>query len=72
MTDGESSMETYAQPYVKYTASGYLLYDWNSDQASLTTQSGELGWEVGRSFKEGTYVHLWLIHVDVWQKPTIL
>ena len=28
------------------------------------------GWEVGGSFKrEGTYVHLWLIHVDVWQKP---
>ena len=20
--------------------------------------------------KEGTYVHLWAIHVDVWQKPT--
>ena len=30
-----------------------------------------LGWEVGGRFKrEGTYVHLWLIHVDVWQKPT--
>ena len=26
--------------------------------------------EVGGSFKrEGTYVHLWLIHVVVWQKP---
>ena len=26
---------------------------------------------VGRRFKkEGTYVHLWLIHVDVWQKTT--
>ena len=20
--------------------------------------------------KEGTYVYLWLIHVDIWQKPT--
>ena len=20
--------------------------------------------------REGTYVYLWLIHVDVWQKPT--
>ena len=30
------------------------------------------GWDtVGRRFKrEGTYVCLWLIHVDVWQKPT--
>ena len=29
------------------------------------------GWEMaGRLRKEGTYVYLWLIHVDVWQKPT--
>ena len=28
-------------------------------------------YKVGRRFKrEGTYVYLWLIHVDVWQKPT--
>ena len=30
-----------------------------------------MGWEVGGRLKrEGTYVNLWLIHVDVWQKPT--
>ena len=30
-----------------------------------------MGREVGGRFKrEGTYVYLWLIHVDVWQKPT--
>ena len=30
-----------------------------------------MGWEVGRRSKgEETYVYLWLIHVDVWQKPT--
>ena len=30
---------------------------------------GENGWEVGGRFKrEGTYGHLWLIHVDVQQK----
>ena len=23
-----------------------------------------------RDGKVGTYVHLWLMHVDVWQKPT--
>jgi len=32
------------------------------------------GWDGegdGRGFRrEGTYVYLWLIHVDVWQKPT--
>ena len=30
-----------------------------------------MGWEVGGRFKrERTYVYLWLIHVDVWQRPT--
>ena len=30
-----------------------------------------MGREMGGRFKrEGTYVYLWLIHVDVWQKPT--
>ena len=29
------------------------------------------GKEMGGKFKrEGTYVYLWLIHVDIWQKPT--
>ena len=29
-----------------------------------------MGREVGGRFKrEGTYAYLWLIHVDVWQKP---
>ena len=30
-----------------------------------------MGKEVGEGFKEPeTYVYLWLIHVDVWQKPS--
>ena len=32
------------------------------------------GWDGVRNGKEiqreGTYVYLWLIHVDVWKKPT--
>ena len=29
-----------------------------------------MGWEVeGRFKREGTYVYLWLIYVNVWQKP---
>ena len=29
-----------------------------------------MGWEVGGRFnREGTYVYLCLIHVDVWQRP---
>ena len=29
------------------------------------------GWDGvgGRFKKEGLYVYLWLIHVDIWQKP---
>ena len=31
---------------------------------------GGMGWaEEGRFKREGTYVYLWLIHVDVLQKP---
>ena len=30
-----------------------------------------MGWEVGGRLKrEETYVYLWQIHVDVWQRPT--
>ena len=30
-----------------------------------------MGRKMGRRFKrEGTYVYLWLIHVDIWQKTT--
>ena len=27
-----------------------------------------MGWEVGKWFKEGMHVYLWLIHIDIWQK----
>jgi len=33
----------------------------------VTTKRSEMGREFRR---KGTYVYLWLIHVDVWQKPT--
>ena len=30
-----------------------------------------MGWEVGGRFeREGISVCVWLIHIDVWQKPT--
>ena len=30
-----------------------------------------MGWDMeGRFKREGTYVYLWLIHVNIWQKPT--
>ena len=43
----------------------------NSNQGSVTTQRGRMRREVGGRFKrEQAYVYLWLIHVDVQQKPT--
>ena len=45
-----------------------MLYDaWSSNPMLYDN----LGWwdEVGVG-REGTYIYLWLIHVDVWQKPT--
>ena len=46
------------------------MYDsGTSYQGSVINYRSEKGWEVGGRFKrEGTYVHRWLIHVDVWQK----
>jgi len=45
----------------------------SSTQCSVTSQRAGRGgrWEEGVVFREeGTYVYLWLIHVDVWQRPT--
>ena len=40
-------------------------------QCSVTTQRRGMGWKVGGSFRrDRTYVYLWLIHVDIWWKPT--
>ena len=64
MMDGQISMETYTLPYVKQIASENLLY------VKFVLYDNLEGWEVGGRFKmEGVYVYLWLIHVDVWQKP---
>ena len=38
----------------------------NSNRGSVSTRNGEMGMEIGRRFKrEGIYVYLWLIHVEV-------
>ena len=49
--------------------SGNLPYESGSSNQVLCDSLE--GWEVGGRLKrEGTCVYLWLIHVDVWQKPT--
>ena len=62
-------MEMYKLPYVNR---------WLCEASSLNQVLCEnLEWWDGvvgvveQRFKwENTYVHLWLIHVDIWQKPT--
>ena len=48
-------------------AKGNLLYgSGNSDRGSVSTWRGRMGREMGEQFKrEGIYVYLWLIHVEV-------
>ena len=39
-------------------------------QGLCNNLGGGMGRDLGGRFKnEGTYVYLWLIHVDIWQKP---
>ena len=49
-----------------------MLYD--AGNSKLVLCDNIKGWDgmgSGRSLKrEGTYIYLWLIHVDIWQKPT--
>ena len=52
-------------------ASGNLLYDTGSSAGALDNLEGWDGMgSGGRLKRKGTHVYLWLIHVDVWQKPT--
>ena len=58
--------------YVKWITNGNLLYgSGNSNRGSVSTWRGGMGREMGgRLQREGIYVYLWLIHVEVWQKTT--
>ena len=68
---GESNMETYVT-ICKIDSQWELLHDLeNTNWGSVNTQRDGTERELGGRFKEeGTYVYLWLIHVDVWHKPT--
>ena len=73
-TNGESSIKTHTLPYEKLIAVGNLLNDAGNSNLVLCDDLdgwGGVQWELGRRFKgEGIYVYLWVIHVDVCQKPT--
>ena len=75
--EGESGMiwqngiETYTLPYVKQIVSGNLLCDPGNPKPILCDNLE--GWDGGGGGREvqegGTYIYLWLIHAEVWQKP---
>ena len=48
-----------------------MTYDTENPKSVLCNKlEGCMGREVGKRFKrEGTHVYLWLIYVDIWQKP---
>ena len=60
--------------YIKsYLASVRGMKQVTQSWCSGTTQRDGVGREVvvGAIFQDGgTHVHLWLIHVDIWQKPS--
>ena len=65
-TKQESSMETYTLAYVKQMPVGMCSMTRGAQARALRPPRG-----VGGGIKsKGTYGYLWLIHVDVWQKPT--
>ena len=71
-TNWKSNAETYTLPWVKQTPSGNWLCDAGSSSRGLCDNlQGGRGWETGGRFKrEEAFVHLWLIHVDVWGRLT--
>ena len=73
-TVGEGEVETYTLPCVKWMASGKSLCDSGSLSPVLCDSLwGRVGWGVRwerGSRRRGHMYYLWLIHADVWQKPT--
>ena len=68
----DNSIETYTLPYVKQTASGSLMCDpGNPEPVLCNNLEGRVGREVEAGLKrEGTYIYLMPIHIEVWQKQS--
>ena len=67
--NGESSKNAYTLPYIKYIASGNLLYD---SELTLGVCNNLEGWKRVGDWKDvqegGRLCTPCLLHVDVWQK----
>ena len=63
---GKSTMETYITIYKIDSQREFSIGSGNSNRISVSTKRGGMGREMGGRFKrEGIYVYLWLIHVEV-------
>ena len=47
-----------------------MLYDSEKSNLVLCDNIEEWDGVEGRFKREGTYAYLWLIHIDIWQKPS--
>ena len=63
----ENSIETCILPYVKQMSSASSMDEAGHSKLVLWDNPGGGRWE-GDQYG-GTHVHLWVFHVDVWQKP---
>ena len=68
---GESNMETYITICKIDSQREFTVWLRELKQGLCNNMEGWKGREMRRRFKrERTCVYLWLIHADVWQKPT--
>ena len=70
----ENNTEICILPYVKQVTSASSVHEsGHSEPVLWYNPEGWGGQGGGRGFRMGgTHVHLWLIHVDVWRKPTTI
>ena len=62
-------METYITMFKIDSQWEFAIWLQKLKQGLCINLEGEMVWEMGGRFKrEGIYVYLWLIHVEVWQK----
>ena len=63
---GKSNMETYIIICKIDSQWEFAVWLRNSNRGSVSTHSSGMGREMGERFKrEGIYVYLWLIHVEI-------
>ena len=68
---GKSNMETYITMFKIDSQWEFSVWLRKLKQGLCINLEGWSGREMGGRFKrEGIYVYLWLIHVEVWQKIT--